>query len=195
MAVMDTRSPLEFLLTRRSVPVRMLSTPVPDEATMRQLLTAASRVPDHGKLVPFRFEVLRKPAIMRMARLTREIGSAQGRDPDKLEKQAGAFDDAPLTVAVICAPRTDSTIPLIEQEQTRGAGLPQPCERGRGGRLCRALADGGGWRAMRHSCARGSAIEAPEAVTGFVHIGTPKGPARPRARRPDVDALTRWVET
>ena len=41
---------------------------------------------------------------------------------------------------------------------------------------------------MRHSCARGFGIEAPEAVTGFVHIGTPKGqPAGPRPR-PDVDA-------
>jgi nitroreductase len=193
MAGMDTRPPLEFLLNRRSVPVRMLSDPTPDDATLRQLLTAASRVPDHGKLVPYRFEVLRKPAIARMARLTREIGTAQGRDPDKLQKQAGAFDDAPLTVAVIVSPRTDSTIPLIEQEQTSALtclSLVNAAEAaGFAGHWLTA------WMARDPEFLRAAfGIEAPEAVTGFVHIGTPKG--EPAARpRPDVDAITRWVET
>jgi nitroreductase len=193
MAGMDNRSPLEFLLTRRSVPVRMLSAPVPDDAVLRQLLSAAARVPDHGKLVPFRFAVLRKPAIERMARLTREIGEAQGRDPDKLEKQAGAFDDASLTVAVICSPRTDSTVPLIEQEQTAALACLS---------LVNAAEAAGfaghwltSWMARDAEFLRaGFGIEAPEAVTGFVHLGTPARQPADRPR-PDVDAVTRWIET
>lgn len=193
MAVMDTRSPLDFLLTRRSVPVRMLDDPAPDDATLRQLLTAAARVPDHGKLVPFRFEVLRKPAIDRLARLTREIGTAQGRDPDKLEKQAGAFDDAPLTVAVICSPKTHSAIPLIEQEQSAALAclsLVNAAEAaGFGGHWLTA------WMARDPEFLRAAfGIAAPEVVTGFVHLGTPAHPPAERPR-PDIDALTRWVET
>jgi nitroreductase len=190
---MNTRSPLDFLLTRRSVPVRMLSAPVPDDATLRRLLSAAARVPDHGKLVPFRFEVLKRPAIARLARLTREIGAAQGRDPDKLEKQAGAFDDAPLTVAVVVSPRTDSPIPLIEQEQSAALtclSLVNAAEAaGFGGHWLT------GWMARDADFLHAAfGIAGPEAVAGFVHLGTPvrQPPDRPR---PDLDAIIRWVET
>lgn len=192
MRLMDTRTPLDFLLTRRSVPVRMLASPAPDDATLRRLLTAAARVPDHGKLVPFRFEVLKRPAIDRLARLTREIGTAQGRDPDKLGKQAGAFDDAPLTVAVIVSPRPDSPIPLIEQEQSAALtclSLVNAAEAaGFGGHWLT------GWMARDADfLAAAFGITAPEAVAGFVHLGTPA--TQPVERpRPDLDAITRWVE-
>lgn len=192
MGRMDTRTPLDFLLTRRSVPVRMLSAPLPDDATLRRLLTAAARVPDHGKLVPFRFAVLRKPAVDRLARVTREVGSAQGRDPDKLEKQAAAFDDAPMTVAVICAPREGTPIPLIEQEQTAALACLS---------LLNAAQAAGfaghwltGWMARDADFLQAAlGISAPEVVAGFVHLGTPtkEPPARPR---PDVDTLTDWIE-
>ena len=190
---MDTRSPLEFLLSRRSVPVRLLDSPAPDDDTVCRLLTAASRVPDHGKLVPFRFAVLRPPAIARMARVTREVGTAQGRDPEKLEKQAGAFDDAPLTVAVIVSPKTDSAIPLIEQEQSAALACLS---------LVNAAEAAGfaghwltGWMARDAAFLRAAlAIAAPEAVAGFVHLGTPARPPAERPR-PDPEGITRWIET
>ena len=193
MTGMDTRTPLDFLLTRRSVPVRMLATPTPDDATLRTLLTAAARVPDHGKLVPFRFVVLRKPAVDRLARVTQDIGTAQGRDPDKLVKQAQAFLDAPMTVAVICTPRPDTPIPLVEQEQTAGLACLSLVN------AAEAAGFGGhwltGWMARDRDFLRaGLGIEPPELVAGFVHLGTPRGepPARPR---PDADTITRWIET
>jgi nitroreductase len=192
MAGMDTRTPFEFLSARQSVPVRMLADPVPDDAMLGRLLTVAARVPDHGKLVPFRFHVLRKPAIDRMARLTLETGSAQGRDPEKLAKQAAAFGDARLTVAVLFSPQTDSPIPLIEQEQTAALA-------------CLSLVNGAlaagfgghwltGWMARDADFLRaGFGIAAPAAVTGFVHLGTPKAlpPDRPR---PDLATITTWVD-
>jgi nitroreductase len=190
---MDTRTPLSFLLTRRSVPVRLLGAPVPDDATLRTLLTAAARVPDHGKLVPFRFHVLRKPAIARLARLTREIGTAQGRDPDKLVKQAAAFDDAPLTVAVVCAPRPDTPIPPVEQEQAAGLACLSLVN------AAEAAGFGGhwltGWMARDADFLMAAfGLTAPASVAGFVHLGTPAGqpPDRPR---PDIDAITTWTAT
>ena len=60
---------LDFLLTRRSHPVKTLDLPVPDTAELTTLLTAAARCPDHGKLEPWRFIVLQKPALERLADL------------------------------------------------------------------------------------------------------------------------------
>jgi nitroreductase len=191
MQPMDTRTPLEFLCTRHSVPVRMLAEPVPDDAVLRRLLTAAARVPDHGKLVPFRFHVLRKPAIDRLARLTLSIGTAQGRDPDKLAKQAAAFGDARLTVAVAACPRPDSPIPQIEQEQTAALACLS---------LVNAAQAAGfaghwltGWMARDPDFLReGFDLAPPAAIAGFVHLGTPAAtpPERPR---PELDAITRWI--
>lgn len=189
---MDLRTPFEFLLSRRSVPVRMQGAPIPDDALLRQMLQAAARVPDHGKLVPFRFVVLRKPAIDRLARLTREIGTTQGRDPDKLVKQAAAFGDALLTVAVLVTPRPDSPIPLIEQEQTASLACFS---------LVNAAEAAGfaghwltGWMARDPDFLRaGFDLEAPDAVAGFVHLGSPalQPPDRPR---PNLDSIISWVD-
>lgn len=193
MGDMDTRTPLDFLLTRRSVPVRMLSAPCPDDATLIRLLTAAARVPDHGKLVPFRFAVLRKPAVDRLARITREVGTAQGRDPDKLVKQAAAFDDAPMTVAVICKPNTDTPIPVVEQEQTAALACLSLVN------AAEAAGFGGhwltGWMARDRDFLRKSfGLEEPDVVAGFIHLGTAaKLPVeRPR---PVLDAMTDWIDT
>jgi nitroreductase len=193
MGGMDTRTPLDFLLTRQSVPVRMLTAPTPDDATLRRLLTAAARVPDHGKLVPFRFVVLRKPAVDRLARVTRAVGTAQGRDTDKLAKQAAAFDDAPMTVAVICTPRPDTPIPVVEQEQTAALACLSLVN------AATAAGFGGhwltGWMARDRDFLRaGLALEDPDVVAGFVHLGTPRAqpPDRPR---PDIETITDWIET
>lgn len=193
MSGMNTRTPLEFLLSRRSVPVRMLATPTPDDATLTRLLTAAARVPDHGKLVPFRFAVLRKPAVDRLARITQDIGTAQGRDPEKLVKQAQAFLDAPMTVAVISTPRPDTPIPLVEQEQTAGLACLSLVN------AAEAAGFGGhwltGWMARDGDFLRaGLGLEPPATVAGFVHLGTPKGEPMERPR-PDIDAITDWIDT
>jgi nitroreductase len=143
--------------------------------------------------VPFRFAVLRKPAIDRLARLTREVGTDQGRDPDKLGKQAAAFDDAPLTVAVICTPREGTPIPLVEQEQAAALACLS---------LVNAAEAAGfaghwltGWMARDADFLHAAfGITSPQSVAGFVHLGTPKAmpPERPR---PDLATITDWIDT
>jgi nitroreductase len=157
------------------------------------MLTAAARVPDHGKLVPFRFAVLRKPAVDRLAEVTRAVGTAQGRDPDKLVKQAQAFRDAPMTVAVICTPRVDTPIPVVEQEQTAALACLSLVN------AAEAAGFGGhwltGWMARDRDFLRAALhLDAPDVVAGFVHMGTPTGQPADRPR-PDIDAITDWIET
>ena len=73
---------LDFLLTRRSRPAKTLREPVPDRATLETLLTAAARTPDHGKLEPWRFIVLQKGAMPRLAQVAEARGTAMGLDPE-----------------------------------------------------------------------------------------------------------------
>ena len=64
---------LTFLKTRRSRPAKTLTEPVPDKNALKELLTIAARSPDHGKLEPWRFIVLERVALLRLATLARSI--------------------------------------------------------------------------------------------------------------------------
>lgn len=182
---------LDFLLTRRSRPARTLALPVPGREEVERLLVAAARVPDHGKLEPWRFVVLQRPATDRLARLVEERGRALGLDPDKVAKAASQYGMADLAVVVVQVPRPTDKVPLIEQTYSAGAVCL--------GLLNAAAAAGWGanwltgWPAYDEEFRReGLGLRAGETVAGVVHVGTPTAevPDRPR---PDVGKLTTWV--
>lgn len=157
------------------------------------MLLAATRVPDYGKLTPWRLQVLAPAAIARMARLTREIGARQGRDADKLEKQAGAFDAAPMTVVVLSVPDLAAKVPVLEQ-QLSAANVCLSL-------LNAAQAAGFGahwlssWMAQDVPFLESAFGLAPPArVAGFIHIGTPRATPPPRPR-PDLQDVVSWVDT
>ncbi|MEM6409655.1 MAG: nitroreductase [Pseudomonadota bacterium] len=183
---------LDFLLTRRSRPAKTLTTPAPDRAALAQILTAAARTPDHGKLEPWRFIVLQPAALTRLASLARSRGAELGHDPDKLNKVAAMFENAPLSVAVVASPKPSEKIPEVEQTLSAGAVCLAL--------LNAALASGWGanwltsWAAFdRDFLDRGLNLASHEFVAGFLHLGTETStpPDRPR---PDLDAITEWVE-
>jgi nitroreductase len=191
---MPTPNPaaLEFLLTRRSRPAKTLAAPVPDQTALVPLLTAAARTPDHGKLEPWRFIVLQKPALARLAVMVPARGAALGVDADKITKAQDQFGHADLAVAVICSPKHSDKIPQIEQIYSAGATCLAL--------LNAALAAGwganwlSGWASHdRIFITDGLGLAAHETVAGFIHIGTEKAtpPERPR---PDLGAITTWVD-
>ena len=69
---------LDFLLSRRSRPAKTLTGPAPDRDALTEILTAAARTPDHGKLEPWRFIVLERGALDRLADLAKARGEAIG---------------------------------------------------------------------------------------------------------------------
>ena len=185
-------SALDFLLTRRSRPPRLLGSEVPDDDALRLMLRAAVRVPDHGKLEPWRILVLRRPAIERLATLTRSRGAELGLLPERIEKDATAYDDAHLIVGVVSAPKSSDKVPEAEQQ----ASAACVCM----GLVNAALASGWGaswltgWRATdRPFLTHGLDLSPRESVMGFIHIGREERvpPERPR---PSLDALTTWVD-
>lgn len=192
---MPTPNPaaLDFLLTRRSRPAKTLSTPVPDDATLDTLLTAAARTPDHGKLEPWRFLVLERPALERLAGAVAPLGEALGKDPDQVAKMVRQFSGSHLAVAVIASPKASEKIPEIEQILSAGA-------------VCLALLNAAlaagfganwltGWAVHDRGFAeRELGLGYREFVAGMIHLGTETAtpPERPR---PDVDAITTRVRT
>ena len=187
-----TPAALDFLLTRRSRPAKTLTTPVPDRAALTPLLTAAARTPDHGKLEPWRFLVLSKPALARLAGMVPARGAALGIDPDKITKAQDQFGNADLAVAVICSPKHSDKIPQIEQVYSAGAACLALVNA--------ALATGwganwlSGWASHdRIFITDGLGLAAHETIAGFVHIGTETN-APPERPRPDLDTITTWVD-
>lgn len=185
-------SATEFFQTRRSVPAKMLGLPVPDRAALEPLLTAAMRVPDHGKLEPWRFLVLERGAMARLAALAQTRAAALGLDAERTAKGMGQFETGHLAVVVISAPKPSDKIPQIEQVYSAGAACLSL--------LNAALAAGwganwlSGWPSHdRAFVAEGFGLAETETVAGIIHIGTPRG-APPDRPRPDTSALVTWVQ-
>ena len=190
---MPTPNPqaLDFLLTRRSRPAKTLTGPVPDRTALVQLLTAASRTPDHGKLEPWRFIVVDRAAMGPLATLAQTRGEVLGLDPDQITKGRAQFDQGHLAVAVIEVQQPSAKIPALEQTYTAGAVCL--------GLLNAALAAGWGanwltgWVSHdRPFMARGFGLAPHERIAGLIHIATETS-APPERPRPDLDAITTWL--
>ena len=179
---------LNALEHRRSVPSRLLGEPGPDPEQLRQLLTCAVRVPDHGKLTPWRFLSIQGQARQRLGELlaARSVERDPNASPAMIEKDRQRFAHAPLVIAVIARLTPGHKVP--EQEQLLS-----------GGALCfsllqcaQALGFGAqwltGWAAYDPVVTARLGLGQNEKVLGFIHIGTPGEPV-PERTRPDVGDL------
>ncbi|MEY8842708.1 nitroreductase [Cribrihabitans sp. XS_ASV171] len=182
---------LDFLLTRRSRPAKTLVAPVPTRDELQQLLTAAARSPDHGKLEPWRFIVVEQGAMTRLADLVESRGQALGKDETDIAKGRSQFDQGLLAVAVIEVQKPSGKIPAIEQTYSTGA-------------VCLALLNaalaagwGANWLTGWATHDRGF-VEAAfglaenERIAGLIHIAT-ESATPPERPRPDLGTITEWV--
>ncbi|MFQ3667116.1 MAG: nitroreductase family protein [Sphingomonadaceae bacterium] len=183
-----TATPLDLLLTRRSAKARDLVAPGPDGATLAQILTAASRVPDHGKLAPWRFVVIEDRA--RFADLILERYAAERPEAGRLERQAlrDFAHQAPCLVAVVSALR-ESHIPAWEQELSAGAATAHL--------LLAAHAAGfaGNWLTGAAAYLPGvaDALGVPGGrIAGFVFLGTASRELEERPRPALADVVLRF---
>lgn len=185
-------SALHFLLTRRSRPPKTLTSPAPGRPELREMLTAAVRVPDHGKLEPWRLVVLERAALDRLAAAAAAYAQTQGMADVVAQKGVSQFAQSPLCVAVIAVPRPTDKVPLIEQELSVGCVCL--------GLVNAALASGwgAGWLTGWVAHDKGFATPAfglaeGEWVAGLVHIGSDTAIPTDRPR-PDIDAITTWID-
>lgn len=180
---------LAFLAARQSQPARRLVEPVPDPVALDDILRLALRVPDHGKLEPWRLIVLTRPDFERMAEAAGARGAELGMEDEQIEKGRGPFDRGRLGVAVIFSPKESARIPEVEQLLSSGA-------------LCMNLltvATAAGWGANWttgwpvHDAQfreRVLGLSPAERVAGIIHIGT-RAAEMPERPRPAFDQVVR----
>lgn len=113
---------LDYLLTRRSVGMAFLGEPGPDPAQLETLLTIGLRVPDHGKLAPWRLVVIEGTARAEAGEKLAEIAARLHPEYDAaaLEVERRRFLPAPLTIGVISTARPHPKIPELEQLLSAG---------------------------------------------------------------------------
>ena len=181
---------LETLATRRSSPAQALSAPGPSRDQVADLLQLAVRVPDHGKLAPWRFVVIEPQAKAALVSKLRTIAAGLD-EPDSKVAKLGKLSAAPLTILVVSRTTEGHKVPVWEQELSAGAVCFNL--------LLAADAMGFGanwitdWYAYDLDAVALLGLEAGEKVAGFIHIGTPAEPPLERAR-PQVDGLVSWLE-
>ena len=173
---------------RRSVPSRQLGGPGPDRATVLRMLASAVRVPDHGKLVPFRFIEISGDARERLGDFI--AARALQRTPDisfaQLDKDRQRFSHAPVVIVVVACVRESAKVPALEQLMTAGSvcfALLQAAQAlGFGAQWLTA------WMAFDPGVQTHLGLGEGEQIAGFIHIGTPKIEV-PERERPDPEAL------
>ena len=111
----------DFFSSRRSISVKNLKYPGPNENQIMEILKNSFRVPDHGKLEPWRIVLITDDSKKNYTSIMEKRGKEMNVDPLKIEKSKINLSKTPLIVTVICSPFDDSKIPEIEQILSCGA--------------------------------------------------------------------------
>jgi nitroreductase len=183
---------IELLSTRISVKAIALTAPGPSAAEIDKLLTIACRVPDHGKLTPWRFIVFEGDARFTAGAAIAAAFRAKYPDakPENVEFERQRLAHAPLVIAVISRSAPHVKIPEWEQVLSAGAAAMNLVL------AAHAFGYGAnwitGWYAYDRSVLDAFGLAPHERIAGFIHIGTPSGPAIDRPRPPLSEIATRF---
>jgi nitroreductase len=183
---------IDLLLARRSVSANSLGGPGPSRSELELMLRAASRVPDHKKLVPWRFLLFQGEARAEFGKILAEVCRSEEEDPGafRLETEAKRFLRAPLVIAVISRVVKNPAAPDWEQILSAGAACQNL--------IVAATALGYGaqwiteWYGYSPGIRRALGLADNERVAGFVYIGTPKEKPEERERPALADIVAPW---
>jgi nitroreductase len=179
---------LQLLKTRRSVKPMELGGPGPTPAELETLLGIAARVPDHGKLAPWRFIIFEGDARLAAGEAIAAVFMADRADatPEQVEFERKRLARAPLVVAVVSRAAPHVKIPEWEQQLSAGASAMSLVF------AAHAMGFAASWITEWYAYDRRVldklGVAANERIAGFVHIGRPAKPPEERDR-PKLDAI------
>lgn len=181
-----------LLRRRRSVPPVGLGGPGPDPDELDALLTLAARVPDHGKLAPWRFIVFRGDARQRAGELIAEIFRTDNPDaePGRVEIERKRLAHAPVVVAVVS--RAAPHVKIPEWEQILSAGAVAMNLVVASNALGFATAWLTEWYSYDPRVRAALGLAEHERLVGFVHIGRPAAIPEDRVRPVMADIVTHF---
>jgi nitroreductase len=183
---------LSLLNTRRSVKPIELTGPPPTSAEIEQILTIASRVPDHGKLTPWRFIVFEGDARGAIGNTIADAFRTDRPDAtqDQIEFERGRLSRAPLVIAVISRAAPHAKIPEWEQVLSAGAATMNLVT------AAHALGYSANWISEWYAYDRrildALGLAPHERIAGFVHIGKAARPPEDRPRPKLSEIVTRF---
>jgi nitroreductase len=183
---------LQLLKTRRSVKPMELGGPPPTSAEIDTLLTIAARVPDHGKLKPWRFIVFEGDARLKASQAIADAFRADHADatPDQLAFEGKRLARAPLVIAVVSRAGPHVKIPEWEQQLSAGAAAMNLVTAAHAmGYAASWITE---WYAYDRRVLEAFGLGPSERVAGFVHIGRPANPPEDRERPKLTDVVTRF---
>jgi len=182
---------LSLLAFRRSTAADLLSEPGPDAKTLASILHIATRVPDHRRVVPFRFIVFQEDGRSRAGRVLADVFEYNDPDAehDRIEFERRRFERAPVVIAVVSSVDRDHRTPEWEQVLTTGA----VCQN----MLIAASASGFAaqwlteWYAFDDAVKTAFELSDNERFAGFIYIGAAREKPKER-QRPDPVSLTSY---
>ena len=185
---------LDYLKARRSVGIGFLQEPGPDAAELEQILTIGTRVPDHGKLTPWRLIVWDGDARIRAGEKLAEVARRNNPNIEEaaLEADRRHFLPAPLTIGVLFSPKQSPKIPEVEQFMS-AVNVCFALEHA-------AFASGFAatwmtrWVILDAGAQAALGARGGERFVGFIHIGTPSITPEDRPRPPLDAVVSRWSE-
>jgi nitroreductase len=174
--------PIDALLTRRSTAVKDLAEPAPGAEHLELILRAATRVPDHGKLCPWRIVILRGAGARKLGGVAAEIFARANPQAEEkhLDAERNRFIRAPLCLAVLFTPKESAKAPEWEQILSAGAVCTNILH------AAHALGYGAKWLtewvAYEPAIVEALGGSARDKVAGFVYLGTKTAETEDRER-------------
>jgi nitroreductase len=181
---------LQLLQTRRSVKPMELAGPGPGAAEIETLLTIAARVPDHGKLAPWRFVVFAGEARLAAGAIIAEVFRAAHAQAtsDQVEFERQRLARAPLVIAVVSRASPHVKIPEWEQQLSAGAAAMNLVNAAYAmGFAASWITE---WYAYDRRVLERLGLAANERIAGFVHIGRAQKPPEDRDRPKLADIVS-----
>ncbi|HXV29821.1 MAG TPA: nitroreductase [Sinorhizobium sp.] len=182
----------DYLASRRSIPAFQMGEPGPSRAEVEEMLRLASRVPDHGKLAPWRFIVYRGEE---RGRISAELAKmALSAKPDLSEEMIKVEETrltrAPVVVAVVSKAAPHFKIPEWEQLMSAGAVCLNLLMAANAlGYASNWLTE---WYAFDEKAYPLLGVAPGERIAGFIHVGTAMVPPTERPR-PELAEIVTWV--
>lgn len=183
---------LDYLATRRSVPAFQMCEPGPSKSELEDILKLAVRVPDHGKLAPWRFIVYRgeRRAEIGEALLSMALVKRPDLSDEMIAVERTRFTRAPVVIGVISTASAHAKVPEWEQVMSAGAVcLNVLMAANAHGYVANWLSE---WFAFDSDAFPVLGVQPGERVAGFIHMGSTTFPITERPR-PSLDDVVTWV--
>lgn len=188
----DNITLIDYLNIRRSTPAPQLTEPGPERAEIEEILRLTVRVPDHGKIAPWRFIVYRGEERERLgeAVLARALEKTPDLSADHQAVERARFTRAPVVIAVVSTAAPHVKIPEWEQVMSAGAVcLNMLFAANANGFAANWLTE---WVAYEEAIFPALGVKPGEKVAGFIYIGSTTFPPVERPR-PQLGDVVTWV--